>query len=164
MTPGRRAILLGALASALPTVASSGAPRAGLYREVPFAELVAAPVGGTVSAGPVTGLREDQVRAKAVYTGRFREATMTDTRLLDAWMLARRFTRPGQRVRWVEAEFTDGAKTLWLPVHGISFAGIAGSKAGDELELYVHRVDAPHAGAELAGSAAVVVDASRVRR
>ncbi len=159
------ALILLALAAYLSALAQPGdaSSKRALYREVAFQELTRRPIGAPVSSGPVIGLREDQVRAKAKYTGKSREMTKPDTRLLDAWTLSKRFTKPGEKSRWFEFEFTDGTKSAWLPAFALLAPAFMGAKAGDEFELFVHRFDAPMAGPELAGSEAVVMDAIRGR-
>lgn len=158
----RFALAAALLAALLPhAFAQSGKLDPALYREVPFPEIARPPIGAPVSAGPVIGLREDQVRAKAKLAGGPRELKKADTRLLDAWSLSKGFTKPGEKSRWLEYEFTDGSKRVWLPVFALVVHGIGSGKPGDEFELYVHRFDAPHAGAELAGSESVVMGAAR---
>lgn len=132
-----------------------------LYREVPFQDLGRPPVGAPVSSGPVIGLREDQIRVNARYTGKSRESTKQDTRLRDAWTLSKRFARPGEKLRWLEFEFTDGMRSAWLPVLPFVVPTFLGAKADDEFELFVHRVDAPPAAPEITGSESVVMNAAR---
>ncbi|MFN0305431.1 MAG: hypothetical protein ACKVQU_34350 [Burkholderiales bacterium] len=128
-----------------------------LYRAVTIAEATRAPIGAPIASSPMVGLREDQVRAKAQFTGGSRERTSEDARLLDAWMLAKRFAKADEKTRWLEAEVTDGKQRVWLPVFPLALMAVLQARAGDEFELYIHRFDAPHAGVDLAGSVSLVM-------
>jgi len=128
-----------------------------LYRPIPFAQLLDAPTGAPVSNAPVMGLREDQVRAKATFLRNVRQSTKTDTRLRDAWTRARGFKPEVAKAFTQEYEFSDGNRKIWLPVFSLSAYALHEARAGDEVELYVHRFDAPMAAAELPGPEAVVM-------
>jgi hypothetical protein len=145
--------------------AQSGGGRLGPehYREIPFAEIERPPVGAPVSSGPVIGLREDKVRVKAQYTGRTRESTKADTRLRDAWTRSQGLVKPGEKSKWFEYEFTDGSRRVWLPVSMLGITSFMEARPNDEYELYLHRVDAPLAGAELPGSETLIMGAVRAK-
>lgn len=128
-----------------------------LYRSIPFAQLLDAPTGAPVSNAPVMGLREDQVRAKATFLRNVRQSTKTDTRLRDAWTRARGFKPEVAKAFTQEYEFSDGDRRIWLPVFSLAAYALHDARAGDEVELYVHRFDAPRAAAELPGPEAVAM-------
>jgi hypothetical protein len=131
------------------------------YREVALAEIERPPVGAPLSTGPVQGLREDLVRVKAQFTGRTRESQKSDTRLRDAWIRSKGLSRPGQKWVWVEYEFTDGSRRVWLPVFMLGITSFMEARPNDEYELYLHRVDGPSAGVELPGSETLIMSATR---
>lgn len=131
------------------------------YREIAFAEIERPPIGAPISSSPVKGLREDQVRVNAQYTGRTRESTKSDMRLRDAWIRSKGLSKPGEKWVWIEYEFTDGSRRVWLPVFMLGVMSFMEARPNDEYELYLHRVDAPLAGAELPGSETLIMAATR---
>lgn len=133
------------------------------YREIPFAEIERPPVGAPISSGPLKGWREDQVRVNAQYTGRTRESAKADTRLRDAWIRSKGLSKPGEKWVWIEYEFTDGSRRVWLPVFLLGIPSFMEARPNDEYELYLHRVDAPLAGAELLGSETLIMAAMRAK-
>lgn len=134
------------------------------YRPIPFSQVMDPPIGAPISHSPVMGLREDLVRAKAIYLGHMRESVKTDTRLRDAWIRSRG-SKPGVAKAFAhEFEFADGDHRFWLPVLSLSAVSLFEARAGDEVELYVHRFDAPMAGRELPGPEAVVMAVFLARR
>jgi hypothetical protein len=158
------ALALSILPAIAPAESGAGKPGREHYREIPFAEIERPPVGAAVSSGPATGLREDQVRTKAQYTGRTRESPKADTRLRDAWLRAKFPLKPGDTTKWIEYEFTDGSRRLWLAVALFGIMSFMEARPNDEYELYLHRVDAPLAGAELPGSETLIMEAVRAER
>lgn len=158
------ALALSILPAIAPAQSGAGKLSPEHYREIPFAEIERPPVGAPVSSGPVIGLREDQVRAKAQFTGRMRESPKADTRLRDAWLRSKGLLKPGEKTKWIEYEFTDGSRRLWLPVVLFGIMSFMEARPNDEYELYLHRVDAPLAGAELPGSETLIMGAARAQR